>query len=493
MLLSEVLYIAKNINKYKSLNESLKSNILSDILHKFDNSNVTIGPYNKNYYKGYQDKGVSFFDVKYEYQRLAERNQLTQEMCDTVEGRQKIINCDYKKKKRQKQWDGTYYNNGIIYYIIQTVKNKSGHNIGLPDITDSDLITISPADAKKKIYKTGLQFWLDYDNNLRAVVIDNTIILYIKQFNQYNSWLKPNPDYHEKTDFSTFANSRNDEPLEEFINKAFIKIPVYDIYTSNVDIKNELGANNVKSLQNVPGISKVYVVNPEGMNNSDITEKLKSRKDYKIFLESQTNLNKKNIERYQKLLKVRRSQGVESKIINKIYDFLDACMDTTIELQDLDNDVLTNKSADEFIGDTYWHSAPVDYMYSAQLRKIYPNSSFFNSKVRNLYGRGTHMETQWTFRSIGDCLVVANLKIQKCIEYAQSIIDRYDKYNEIKDKADTTQDTILYELNILKSNYKSLKDFISYNSSVYNEIRRQLDKANIDINKVMSKIDNFQF
>jgi len=60
--------------------------------------------------------------------------------------------------------------------------------------------------------------------------------------------LKPNPDYHEKTDFSTFADNRNDEYLENFINKAFIKIPVYNILTSNVELKKELGANNVKSL-----------------------------------------------------------------------------------------------------------------------------------------------------------------------------------------------------------------------------------------------------
>lgn len=492
MLLSEVLYIAKNINKYKSINESLKSNILSDILHKFDYSNITVYPIRTGYYYG-KDQGISFFDLKYEYQRLAERNQLTQEMCDTVEGRQKVLGCEYKKRKKYKEWDGTYSDNGIIYMIMQKINEKSTHKIGLSDITDSDLITISPSDAKKKIYKTGLQFWVDYDNNLRAVVIDNTIILYIKQLNQYDSWLKPNPDYHEKTDFSTFADSRNDGQLENFINNAFIKIPIYHILTSNVDLKNELGANNVKSLQNVPGISKVYVVNPEGMENSNIEEKLKTRKDYKLFLESQTELNKKNIERYQKLLKVRRSQGIDSKIINKIYDFLEVCMDTTIELQDLDNDVLTNKSEDEFMGDTYWHSATLDYMYSDLLKKIYPESSFFDLKGRNMYGRGTHMETQWSFKSIGDCLVVANLKVQKCIEYAQSIIDRYDKYNEIKDKADTTQDTILYELNILKSNYKSLRDFISYNSSVYNEIRRQLAKANIDIDKVMSKIDNFKF
>jgi len=63
--------------------------------------------------------------------------------------------------------------------IMEAIKNKSTHKIGLSDITDSELITISPIDAKKKIYKTGLQFWVDYDNNLRAVVIDNTIILYI--------------------------------------------------------------------------------------------------------------------------------------------------------------------------------------------------------------------------------------------------------------------------------------------------------------------------
>ncbi len=492
MLLSEVLYIAKNINKYKSLNESLKSNILSDIFHKFDYSNITVYPVRKGYYYNNKDQGVSFFDLKYEYQRLAERNQLTQEMCDTVEGRQKVLGCEYKKRKKYKEWNGTYSDNGIIYMVMQKIQEKSTHKIGLSDITDSEIITISQSDAKKKIYKTGLQFWIDYDNNLRAVVIDNTIILYIKQLNQYDSWLTPNPNYHEKTDFSKFSD-RNDEYLENFINNAFTKIPVYHILMSNVDLKNELGANNVKSLQNVPGISKVYVVNPEGMENSDIEEKLKTRRDYKLFLESQTNLNLKNIERYKNELKVRRSQGVESKIVNKIYDFLDVCMDTTIALQDLDNDVLTNKSEDEFRGDTYWHSASLDYQYSASLRKIYPENSFFDTKVRNTYGRGSHMETQWSFKSIGDCLVVANLKVEKCIEYSQSIIDIYDRYNEIKDKVETTQDNILYELSLLKSKYKSLKDFISYRSSVYSEIRRQLDKANIDIDKVMAKIDNFQF
>lgn len=493
MLLSEVLYIAKNINKHKSLNEALKSNILSDILHKFDYSNVTVEPVNNRYYTSYKDKGVSFFDVKYEYQRLAERNQLTQEMCDTVDGRQKIINCDYKKKKRQKQWDGTYYDNGIIYYIMQCVKNKSGHNIGLSDITDSELITISPADAKKKIYKTGLQFWLDYDNNLRSVVIDNTIILYIKQYNQYDAWLKPNPDYHGKTDFSTFADSRNDEPLEEFIDKAFIKIPVYDICISSVDIKNELGANNVKSLQNVPGITKVYVVNSEGMENSDITEKLKSRKDYKIFLENQTNINKKNIERYKNILKVRHTQSDDSKIINKIYDFMDVCMGTNMKLQELDNDVLTNSSSEDFYANSYWNSAPVDYMYSSVLKNIYPSSSFFDSNVRNSWGRGTHKETQWSFKSIADCLVVANLKVQKCIEYVQSIMDQYDRYNEIKNNSESTQEQILYSLGILKNRYKQLIDFINYRSSVYAEIKRVLNSKDIDIDDIMKDIDNFNF
>lgn len=493
MLLSEVLYIAKNINKYKSLNEALKSNILSTILHKFDYSNITVEAKNHRYYRGYDDKGVSFFDIKYEYQRLAERGQLTQEMCDTVEGRQKILDCDYVKKKKAKQWGNTYINNGVIYMIMETVKNKSGHNIGLSDITDSDLITISPADAKKKIYKTGLQFWVDYNDELRAVVVDNTIILYIKQLNQYDSWLKPNPDYHEKTDFSTFSDSRNDEPLEDFINKAFIKIPVYHILSSNVDIKNELGANNVKTLQNVPGISKVYVVNAEGMQNTDITEKLKSRSDYRSFLESQTNLNKKNIERYKQILKVRRTQDDGSKIINKIYDFMDICLDTNIALQELDNDVISNREEEEFRGDSYWCSAPVDYSYSGPLRKIYGDNHFYNTQVRNQWGRGKHSEEMWTYNSIGDCLVVANLRVERCIEYVQSIIDAYDEYTKIKNKADSSKERILGALDLLKSRYNQLYNFIHIRSSVYDKIRRYLDKANIDIDKIMKDIDNFNF
>jgi len=36
------------------------------------------------------------------------------------------------------------------------LKAKADHNLGISDITDTQLLTITPEEAKKKIYKTGI-------------------------------------------------------------------------------------------------------------------------------------------------------------------------------------------------------------------------------------------------------------------------------------------------------------------------------------------------
>ena len=77
-------------------------------------------------------------------------------MCDTVKGRQSVIKCTYTKKYKTKQWDGSYIDNTIIGIINRMLKAKAEHNSGISDITDTQLLTITPEDAKKKIYKTGI-------------------------------------------------------------------------------------------------------------------------------------------------------------------------------------------------------------------------------------------------------------------------------------------------------------------------------------------------
>lgn len=80
------------------------------------------------------------------------------------------------------------------------------------------------------------------------------------------------------------------------------------------------------------------------MDNIDITNKLNNRREYRDFVLSQTNLNKKNIERYRQILKVRKQESLDSKVIKNVNNFMDICFDVNMELHDLDNDILTNKN-----------------------------------------------------------------------------------------------------------------------------------------------------
>ena len=94
--------------------------------------------------------------------------------------------------------------------------------------------------------------------------------------------MEPNKNYNEKTDITYFAT--DSKKVEDFVNKAFTKIPVYDVLTSSSDIKKELGADNIKSLQKITAITKVYVVDPKYMDNIDITNKLNNRREYRDFV-----------------------------------------------------------------------------------------------------------------------------------------------------------------------------------------------------------------
>lgn len=54
------------------------------------------------------------------------------------------------EKYKTKQWDGSYIDNTIIGIINRMLKAKAEHNLGISDITDTQLLTITPEDAKKK-------------------------------------------------------------------------------------------------------------------------------------------------------------------------------------------------------------------------------------------------------------------------------------------------------------------------------------------------------
>ena len=490
MLLSEVLYIAKNL---KHINESLNSVTLSSLLRKFDRSNLTLSPLRDEGYMT-QREGADFFYVVMKYERLASNNKLTQEMCDTVKGRQSVIKCTYTKIQKTKHWNGSYTDNSIIGIINRVLKAKTDHNLGISDITDTQLLTITTDEAKKKIYKTGIQFWVDYEDQLRAVTIDNKIILYITSVNPYNSWLEPNKNYNEKTDITDFAT--DSKKVEDFVNKAFTKIPVYNVLTSSSDIKKELGADNIKSLQKITAITKVYVVDPKYMDNIDITNKLNNRREYRDFLLSQTNLNKKNIDRYRQILKVRKQESLNSKVIKNVNNFMDICFDVNMELQDLDNDILTNKKFDEFKLTSFWKQAYCDNTYERMIKQVYGNDTpmLITTRERNPYGRGYINNLIFSFRTIADCLIILNLKIQRCIDLSMAVLEQYQQYIDIKNKAGVSNETIVQEINSLKIRFTSLRNFVEQdNSRVYKSAKKHLEKNGINITNITDKIDNFKF
>ena len=496
MLLSEVLYIAKNLKNYK-LNEGLKSKTLRDLLRPFSYSNLTLNPrfHHQKYSFDDMEKdraGVSFFDVTFAYQRAAKDGILTQELCDTVEGRSSIINRIYIKKKKRKIYGNSYENMGPIYDIIKIIRIKTGYNIGLSEIQDSQLITISPDDAKKKKYKTGLQFWVNYEDQLVAITIDNSIILYITNKGDYGSWYEPNPDYKEKTDFSDFDT--NEKSVEEYVKKAFRKIPVYKILTSNVDIKNELGANNIKALQANGYIYKVYVVNPDYMSSIDTTQKLQTRTEWRAFLQSQLNLASKNIQRYKQQIKLNKTTGDDSKIIKGVSNFSDICFDVLQKVQDFEFDYLSKDAIDFHFENSYCITVELTgHKYQDALKKI-DNFKVFQSERRGPYNsRHKYKVDIFSIDSVTDCFAIVNVYIDSIIQQVQEVIIRYNEYKELMNKPDINNDSLLSALSSLKFVYKTLLNQRVYTQDkvLMTALKELKNHKQIDLEKLIKPLEDF--
>lgn len=499
MLLSEVLYIAKNLYKCE-LNEDIKSKTLRDLLRPFSYSNLTLHSRYHHQIYSFDDmtrdqEGISFFDVTYAYKRAAEDGILTQELCDTVEGRTSLINRIYIKKKKRKIYGDRYENQGPIYDIIQKIKEQTGYNIGLSEIKDSQLIAISPADAKKKAYKNGLQFWTDFGDQLVAITIDNSIVLYIICSSEYGSWYEPNPNYKEKTDFSNFANSN--EAIEEYVRKAFNKIPVYKILTNNADIKKELGANNIKALQETGRIYKVFVVKPDTMSSIDTTNKLLSRREWKQFLQSQLDIAKNNIDRYKKQIEVNKISGDDSKIINSVYAFSDICFDVLLNLQDFEFDYLNNESKDFRFEHAYYTSIVLSNTKYVEPLKQIDSLKIFKSERRDVNTRYKYKVNIFSIESVADCFAVINVYINFLIKNVNTIIQYYNDYKKIMSKPEIDNSGLISQMRYLKSAYTDLvKARIYTNDTVLMETLDLLkERKHIDMTKILNpliKFDKFE-
>lgn len=505
MLLSEVLQIAKDIKKYHKLNEALKSSILTQVFHKLDNTSLNLQPLKKSWYTDDNDhrqdcwvntyEGAKYYDIEYRYENKARRGTLTQEDCDTVEGRTNMIGYKYKKASKSKSKYAYHdeYNGGTIYRILTTINELTGMNVGISEISDDNIVKVNMEEAKKKQYKFGLQFWMDYEDNLKAVTKDNKIILLL-DYADYTSWYTVNPDYHEKTDFSNFDRDR--KSLEEFIGKAFIRIPVIKIYTKASDIKSVIKTNNIKGLQSLPGIDYVYVVNETGLQHADYTEKKLNRKQYKQFLEKQLDIAKDNIRRYKDIIKVRRSQNIDSTVISKVNQLYELCMDATIDLQNIEMNELSTMTDSQFYSDSFLYNR-IDLKYYYTLKdKIRESFGKEGIYTYNYGSRNQYTKEMFTINSIGDLFFLYNTIINVFILLIDKVIRSYEQYNTAKNKQDNISN-LTFSIDLLKKSYKDLsKEILSY-KSITQEIDKSMNKVNPNIinniDNIFDKFYNFQF
>lgn len=489
MRLNEVLQIAKNLQK---INESYKSQTLQDYFSVIENSTIYFNveiPNNKSFFKS----ALTDYDIYSTYVKLYYNNELTQDKLDDPQLRDNLFkNIRYEKKytKTSKK----YYDNsekGFVINLLNQIRIKTDSEIGISELSDDNLQKISVEDSKKKLYKNKLQFWISYDNKLRAVTKDNTVICYITYENEY--WYYSNKNYSgpTKIDLSLFSSKYSsydiisNEQFKTFLNNAFNKLQVINVHFLDNEIKNNLGANNVKTLQNkLTDVLFIYAVNDEGMEKSDYSEIKKSRLEYKKFLEEQININIKNAERYKSIVKTQKFKT--SEITQFIEDMLDVCHDSCIELQEKMLTILEDETI-EHLSYYYYPSFNLNYKYN-NLKTLLPNN------ISTYYSRrGKLTSESCQLQSYGDCFLVINLYIQDLLNKCKYLYDNIIKLHDM-DRTNTEKNNIQFISHLIdqiKSNYTDIKKEknYEYDGICYNVVYF-LKRNKIDVMNILDNIKN---
>lgn len=331
MLLSEILNTAKQIKQMNHINESYKSQKISKWFTTLLNSACFIEPHTKyDYYLIQTDKQYfRYTDLINYYSTLLQsgnRNQI-QRKCDNPASRDMIMNTKYTVSDKK-----TEFIHNINIQISQLL-NKS---FNWSTIKDTDLVQIDIDKARVKPYKNCLQFWTDFDDNLLAICLNNTIILYCDR--QYSfDYMEVDDSYTGPTDID---NINSYKEVHDFIEKAFkVKYPRYEIYLNEPNkLKKEKNIANTKQLTNDYNLYKIYALTSYAMENNDMTDTFKAREEYNKFLEEYKNTNIKKIIEYRKIIHNKTSD----KYLKKIDNVLDICYNTIIELHKKELEVSNN-------------------------------------------------------------------------------------------------------------------------------------------------------
>lgn len=485
MNLKEVLTL---MQQYKQLNESYKSNKLDKIFKSFENSNLTLEIKSLTKYY-WENNPKNIYHIKNIYQSLAKQNVLTQEMLDDPDKRQQLLGIKYVQKYKYDKINATKE-------ILDSLILKTNSHIGISEIKDDDLIYITPAEAKLKPYKSLLQFWFNYKDELVAICKDNTIICYITiKKENYDVNYDFKGDSTSKNIFYAEKTEENIKKQEEFINKAFKIIPEYNIYVTNKDIKNKLnGVNNVKKLQSEQYISYIYAVNEEGMKAINYNEIAKSRSDYKEYLIKEKeklekiisgkykNFNKQLVNKVSLI----KSEAIPNNILNSISSYIAICFEVYNDMQDFMLNTLNNYKPNytftntKTSGDLTYNNK--NYEYGLKLKSLFPDN-ITEYKYRKYYSM------YFSFKSIGDCFVVINLFLEKLIYTCVDLLNIIEQYNKLKDN-DNVNDLVKL-LNTLKSKYNDVLFASNYNNiHIIQESISILQGIYIDPLPILNKLKN---
>lgn len=482
MLLSEILNIAKDIQqkRHKPINESLKGNFLVNILdNTFKDTNIGL-------------KAVPIDDGKFiyntlnklneRYRYLASYDNLTQEKCDDPKLREKILNCKYVK---------TNYISNILKLITKRVKNLTEHNIALSEVEDTDFVKITKEESRKKPYKNCLQFHLDVYDRLKAVCLDNKILVYFNNDNNVfkaDELYKVNYDYTGPTDITDDFEYYHCPDRIKFILKAFTSIPNIDILTDPNLIKKCICAANVKTLLENGHIFTIYALKPEVIDTDDLNKKMQSRKEYKEYLESQMNLNKKNIERYKKIILLNKKDSITRKISNNINEILDTLMDLCVVLKAKEIQLISDSN-------TLFKPTNFYYMSSVELFKLYYQfriyiQEHYSELLIDKSSNKRYKEYEITTTNIGDIFRLLNIEIELILSEANKVINELKLYEKVKNDNLSDEDNIIY-INRIKKQYNFLRDL--FNKEIFKLSLDVLkDSYNIDLDYIFRDIYNLQ-
>lgn len=477
MLLSEILQIAKD--KRKQLNESFKSSVIKKIFDDIDNSTYRLEAFDKKSGRqvGYPKDS---YNIEHIYNNLYKEGKLTQDWFDDPEKRDEILSLTYRKETG----DRKYRKKISPMQAISDSLRRFGLNIDLSSITDDDLEKEWMFDNREKpSIKKHLIFWFNSDDQFVAISYGKEIIVY----NKINSlsWYKVNPEYTGPTnlvdmiDYNGRFSIFKYEAFKDFLDKAFIKIPKYNLYFQSYydkeGFKDLMKQNKVSLTQLIRNydISYGYVLNKKHQKNVDISDKITNRTKYREFLKQQEKWYKQT---------TTKKRACSLKISQQVYDAYEAICDALQLLHTKEFERLQHVSDNQFsepFEDTYKYEVPpiIAKTYYDLIGKEYPEDKDDSQdiSIMVLYeGQMFSLVTAYILHALHLCDIL--LKQMESIEV-------------IKNSKEQDVDNLISEYNDMIRTFKSLTTWLSklykFNAGYMAQLYRDIDtQTGVDIREI---------